>query len=217
MSFSPYDPTGIFDLHISAAFLEDSVRCLFDSYQRVHQECKSRFPWQEAHDVRPILRRADFEYRWRMVAQRYSGMIAEVASNNAKNCFHTRIKYGQVIITQSYVDAYVKTIRKADFRDGYARSDAAYLFPDMNPPAPAKSSPVYAVMMHDSDPMDPSRPHYVDIVFPNPLGGPFLARIKLAKRYPDLFAVPVVVAEEVVEDTLQPVLRKDAKQQRKSG
>ena len=62
---SSLEPIGMFFEHVSLDFLRDTLRCLFASYAQAYEECRARFPWQEAHDLLGYERRAMFESQWR--------------------------------------------------------------------------------------------------------------------------------------------------------
>lgn len=216
MSYSFQDPVKRFDGYVPTSFLEDTLRTLNQCYQRAYELAKKLYPWQVAHDYRPYLRRAEFEKEWPLVVQKYSelGAHCEYCQNYARNCWHALVTFGGVLLTQSLVDQKLKAVRRAMFRDGYARRNESFLFADMAPPAPMADAPLYAILSHEGTP-DQARPLYADIIFPDPQGE-IVARIELVKRFPDLFTTGKPIAEEVVADALDIGLRKDIKEERKS-
>lgn len=216
MNNSYTSPVVAFDAVVPPEFLEYSVRSLLDCYRRGDEKSRSEYPREVAHDLRPILRRAEFEREWPLVVQNFPEMWAEYQQNHAKNCYHALIHCGNVILTQSFVDPRCGTVRSAIFRETYARRNDAFLFADMAPPAPRPDAPLYAILMHDADPKDQSRPNLIHIVFPDQ-DSKIVARIDLMERFSYLFNDAEFAEVERVEDgDLDIGLRPDAGQERKS-
>jgi len=217
LNFELYD---VFYKKISTDFLLDSIRCLRLSYNEAFFDCKSDFSWQVAHDARPIVRRARFEEGWKRVAERYS-MQTSFEQNVGKNCYHLRIVNSRVILTAALIDYRVKTVRPALYRNDYALGNQNFLFPEMNS-SPIVDAPVYAILMHDVDPLYPWQPLYADIGFPDSTGK-IRGRIRLAERFARVFSENVVettqqesafsgtVPVEHIEAPGVPVLRDDIK------
>jgi hypothetical protein len=61
------DPVQLFDSLIPRDFQRATLRCLLDTYAGVHDACGSllNLPREEAHDLRPYLRRSKFDAEWR--------------------------------------------------------------------------------------------------------------------------------------------------------
>ena len=216
MGESIKDAISMFDGEVPGEFLRDSLRCLKNCYKEAYQYCKTRYPWEVAHDYRPKRRRAEFEREWPLIASRFSNMTWSYCPNAGKNCFHARIACGRVILTQSFVDPKVNTVRRAMFRDTYARPNYAYLFEGMGLPAPTPDSPLYAILMHDAAGGDQSNLCLAEIIFPDPTGK-IVARIDLAKRFPDVFVEGETIAPEMVPDEVPVELIKIQKEQRKTS
>lgn len=217
MSYELFD---VFDAEISSDFLEETIRDLRSCYRRSHDECASKYPSPVAHDARSIVRRAEFETSWKEVAERH-GMSTSFEKNAGKNCYHLRIVKSRVILTASFIDYRVKSVRNALYRNDYAYVNQNFLFPELASPRPV-DSPVYAILMHDVAPNQPWQLLYADIGFPDSTGK-IIGRIRLADRFPRLFSdaeiesagvgmdftgtVPVVN----IDEPAAPVLRQDIK------
>jgi hypothetical protein len=210
MTISVENPLDVFRSAVSDEFMRDSIRCLKDCYKRAYEECR-RYPAEVAHDLRPMLRRAEFEDQWRFVVERH-GISCSFQPNAAKNCYHTLVLYGRVMLTASYVDHWVGTVRTAIFRNTYARANEGYLFPELVPLPPMPDAPLYALLVHDGAPGVLDRPCSAQVVFPDP-DGKIVGRIDLVKRFPDLF-VSDESSEEVVDDSLDIELRDDLEERK---
>lgn len=206
---------AIFDSQIPKGFLEDSVRCLMDCYRQSDKASTDTYPKPVAHDYRPGRRRADFEARWPLVAERYSGMSTAYQPNHAGNCWHIEITCGSVIITQSFLDAKCKAVRHAVFRETLARRSENWLFADMAPSAPRPDAPLYAMLAHDVNPKDQSQPILVEVRFPDP-SGEIVARIDLISRFPHLFTEVDSIPEVPIVDDLDMGFHEGVKEKRKS-
>ncbi len=164
MTSSSHDPVAIFDNDVPGGFLEASVRSLKDCYERAHRQCLRNYPREVAHDLRPYLRRAEFEKEWALVAESHSGITCGFYTNVGRNCYHVRVQSGRVILTASFVDARVRAVRRAMFRDTYARRNETFLFADMAPTPPPEGAPLYAILMHDAASDDQSALLYADVI-----------------------------------------------------
>jgi hypothetical protein len=198
---SMHDPISIFDAEIPSEFLRDTLRCLKNCYREAHKYCRLRYPWQVAHDHLAYRRRTEFEKEWPMVASKYSEMSSGFFPNAAKNCFHTRIDCNRIVMTCSFVDQKLKTVRRAIFRDTYARSIYNYLFEEMKPPSPSAEASLYAILMHDAAGKGQSDLCVAKIIFPDP-AGEIVASINLVDRFPDVFMDEKSAAPEVVDSEL---------------
>ena len=176
---------GVFYQETSSDFLKDTIRCLCGCYRDAYGDCEKTFSWEVAHDARPIVRRAKFEDAWMKIGNKH-GMQTSFEQNMAKNCYHLRVTKGRLILTAAFVDYRVKTVRTALYRNDYACGNQKFLFPDMDQ-SPAVDSPVYAILMHDVDPLHPWKPSYADIGFPDSTGK-IQCRIRLAERYASVFS-----------------------------
>lgn len=211
MPDSTPDVVGLFQECIPQKFLRDSLHCLFGVYATVFDDVKKSFPPWEAHDLRPHYRKAQFDSEWREVAKRH-GLAATPEPNWGRNCFHTRVVAGRVILTASAVRTPDEIVRYAAFRDSYARSNIRY-FPileeDMGLPPPAPDDPLYAILIHGAA-RGQKAPYFADIVFPAAEVKTYVARLPLFALFPDLVnAQAASIQEERIEDLIEPELRED--------
>jgi hypothetical protein len=187
MGYSFVNPISVFDSQVPSSFIEASVRSLIDCYSRANDTVRKAFPEPVAHDLRPHLRRAEFEKEWELIAKQHPDIRAEFCQNQAKNCWHLRITCGSVILTESLVDQRSRVVRRACFRETYARVNEGFLFPELAPPEPSTNSPLYAILTHDASARDQSAPSLIEIVFPGP-SGEVVSTIDLRFRFRHLFS-----------------------------
>ena len=189
MPSPPIDPAGFFDENIPGQFLEATIRCLCDSYRLAKEECDQGYERYEGHDLLPSLRRAKFDGQWRGVAARFDSLTASAESNQAKNCYHTCIQGGKVVLTASLVRHEQEIVRHAVFRETLARSNQVY-FPCLEDLAPSISPDalLYAILIHGPALDSVARPQFAHVVFPSPDIKGYVARIRLEKRYPQYFS-----------------------------
>ena len=200
----PHAPIPLFDECVPEQFQRDSLRCLIQAYQIADDRCRREFDHAEAHDLRGHERRAVFDRDWRNLAQRH-GAHATAEMNAGNNCYHTRVVIGRVIWTSSVVEAPTTLPRQASFRETYARTGQFTLFgTDAPPPIDA---PLYAILIHAPCEDDPSRPAFAYVGFPTPNCDGWVDKIDLFGRFNELVLPVSQVAEETIEDAIQPQLR----------
>lgn len=207
------DPVQLFDSLIPRDFQRATLRCLLDTYTGVHDACGSllNLPREEAHDVRPYLRRSKFDAEWRAVAARFPSLTATVEGNDAQNCHHTLISAGCVRLTASAVESDATVVRQAVFRKSLATSNQLYLFEDR--PPPPEGALLYAILIHGPR-ADQRQPFFADIVFPtSDCDGYAEKRIRLFDKFSSMLA-KATFNEERVEDTAQPTLRGNTEQKK---
>lgn len=195
---------AIFLDSVNDAFLRASVECLMGAYESTYAAAYGRYPAPEAHDALPIERRAVFEAKWRELARAH-GLWAEAELNDAENCYHTTVRSGRVVLTASAVQFPRAVVRPAGFRRTLARSSELNLIYPTPPREP--DAPLYAILQHGPDGIDPSRPAFVLAVFPDPYSRQNLDSVNVLARFPDLLS-KVNTTEEIVPDSAKPTLRK---------
>ena len=146
-------------------FPPDTVRMIFLAYQDAYDETQS-LSREVAHDFRGHVRRAKIEERWPAVAQRYAkeGVRCSYQLNHKRTSYFTRITFGRVILTQSYVNTPKSIIRRAEFRRTLARPNYRGFF-ELDPP-PLPDDPLFALLIHGED-WKRRLPYFADIVFPD--------------------------------------------------
>lgn len=209
MAFVTDELVYLFDQAYPRDFLEDSIRTLATVYLNAYNECKNFYPKQEAHDLRPHVRRAKFEVQLRELATRYPEIKASVEPNEAGTSYYTCLSSNKIVLTACAVQNPSVIVRRALFRETYARGAQLNLFePEMPAPEDAR---LYVILLHGPDAKDQTRPGFAHIVFPNSDCDAYLTRINLFDRYSSLINSLWSVTEEKVEDNLQVGLRQVAK------
>lgn len=128
-----------------------------------------QFETPEAHDLRPIARRAFIEQSLRATA-RHHGLAADALPNDAGNCFHTFVECAPFTLTESVVTSPEVVVRRAVFRDAYSRRNLELdLFVDDREPAVMdRPEKLYGIILHGPHPKEPSRPGFAWVRFPHP-------------------------------------------------
>ena len=211
MSTSAEELTRTFWAAFPADFIEDLMRLLASEYRTAKIECDTFYPDEEAHDLCPHVRRAKIECRVRELASAFPGITATAEPNAAGTSYHTRVVSHGVTLVINHVAQPTDMVRRAEFRNTYARLAQGSLFePDEPPP---QDGMLFAILLHGASKRDPRRPDFVQVAFPDAECKHYIHRI-------DLFAIPRFksLANELwparveeVEDDLDMGLRSDAK------
>src|SRR5438309_1003434 len=145
-----------------ATFLREIIPCLSLSY-RVAREQTAGFPDGIRHDLLPQYRHAVVQSSLLILARKYAarGVVGTSELNLAENSYHTLIRAGGVILTESPVPSPNAIVRKAIFRKSYAVSNQPDMFvPDYRPPADAL---LYGLIVHGGR---AEAPAFAKLVFP---------------------------------------------------
>ncbi len=192
------DLIGIVDASLSRAFQVALLRCVLGTYRDTDEDCRTKYSWQIAHDLRGHLRRANLDTNLAMLAGRYPGVTASHEPNGKSNCYHTRLRAGRVVLTASAVPTPYSLPRDAEFRSTLARSpQMAFDFgPQQSPPA--EDAPLYVLLLHGPGEEDQAMPCFVHLAVPDEDCSVILARINLFARFASL---PELRPVTQVEDT----------------
>ena len=149
-----------------ASFLREVAACLNMSY-RVARERTAEFPDGILHDLLPQYRHAVVQSALLILARKYSGrgVIASSELNVAENSYHTLIRSGDVVLTESPVPTPNAVVRRAIFRESYAVSNQLDLY--RKDKRPAADAPLYALIVHGPGALAKA-PSFAKIVFPLP-------------------------------------------------
>lgn len=192
-------------------FLRNLLRLISEVYVEAYEECQSSYPIPEAHDLRSHMRRAKLEYQVRELVRNFPDIVAEVEKNKKKTSFYTKLKNKRVVLTISAVNHPNTIVRRAEFRETYARNAQLSLFDPE--PVPPPDALLYAILLHGPDSLEPSRPGFINVVFPNKNCKAYVGSIDLMLKFNTLTTEIWSVKEEIVKDELSIKLREDAKQQ----
>jgi hypothetical protein len=147
-----------------------------------------------------------FEAQWRELAGAYNELKATAEVNEGRNCFHTEIACGCIVLTESAVKDRWEVVRHADFRQTLA-SNQRLLFRELEPEATDEWK-LYAILLHGQ--ADPRIPAFADIVFPTrDCKGYAAPRIRLFDEFAEVVLAKTSFAEEIIPDEITPVLRND--------
>lgn len=182
---TPHDIATLFHSEVSDPLLKDMCRAVCKACQQSHALCSINFRDEEAHDVLPHLRRAFGESNIRDIVARHNGVIAQPRQNVAKNCYHTCIHSGRVILTISCVSQPGEIVREAAFRNIYAWTNQLHLF--QKEPTPPEDISLYSLLLYGNDKRWPEVPSFLQVAFLHPNGKEYIIEpIDLLRRFPDI-------------------------------
>lgn len=194
----------------SDEFLQDAVRILAASYRGAHADCKMQFPAPEAHDLYPIVRRAMVEYQMRELAESYPEIAASAELNHGGTSYYTLLVSGSIFLTANAVENPNKTVRKAMYRETYARASQPNLFGE----PPEEGTILYGILLHGPDELNKARPEFAHIAFPNKDCSDYVGRVDLFGRFPELVRELWSIEEEVIPDELDMGIRPESERRK---
>ena len=190
---------GDFHAAYSDDFLRDSLRVLASSYRGAHADCRMQYPAPEAHDLYPIVRRAMVEYQLRQLVQNYYPEISASAElNHGGTSYYTLLASNNVFLTAHAVEQPNRTVRKAMYRETYARASQPNLFGE----PPEEGTILYGVLLHGPEELNKTRPEFAHVAFPNKDCSDYVGRIDLFGRFPELVNELWSFEEEEIPDEL---------------
>src|ERR1019366_295333 len=197
MSFSPYDPVGMFDAEVPTDVLRTFAVAIIKSYTDTEQYFKNaEFGSAERHDLLPHHRRALVENRVRFAGNRFPQVHVESRLNSANNAYHNVFDIGRVSLTVHMVSRPGDMVREATYRNDYAQDCQGNLFSVVT--APKGDGRLYGFVLHtpDSALLDGNaaatrrvmnRPAALEIRFPDAACKKYLeGEIDLYDRFSDL-------------------------------
>ena len=218
MDCVPIDLRRFFDDYVPYELQQDLiVRCILKGYAEAADECLGKYAWEQAHDVRPHIRRAKIEQLLLGLRSRHHEITAVSTINESNNAYHVRVTSGRVIFTVSAVDSPETTLRHAVFRETLARR---YQLPlpelGMEEPPPSPDALLYALIIHGPANEDGVQrfPSFVHVVFPTSDCSDYIDRLDLLARFRDLPEVKGIPEMVKIPNVLGIRLRETAKEQR---
>ena len=199
---------------------QDILRLLANCYESAHQDCRLNHARPEAHDLYPHKRRAVIEGQLRELAGGYPEITAAAELNSKGTSFYTLLASGNVLLTANAVEHPNVIIRRAAYRETYARAAQLKLFGDgKQPPGqqPLDGFLLYAILLHGPDPLNEARPGFVHIVFPDEDCTQYVTRINLFDRHASLVSELFPIEEEAVLGEPDIRLRPSAKEHEQSA
>jgi hypothetical protein len=147
------------------------------------------------------------------------GIIATAEKNVGKNCSHTEVRAGNIILTVSAVPEEYRLFRNARFRNTLAKVNQPTLFNMAL--YEQEGNAYYGTILHYQDPKDSRYPKFVSIGFPDRHCSDWVEHLDLVgfceidvKKYLDKPIAPATSAqEEVIEDSAKPRLKRRKRRQ----
>lgn len=189
-------------------FLRDALRLLATVYRGAHEDCRFSHAEPEAHDLYPYKRRAMLEGQLRGLARSY-GITASAERNHGGTSNYTLLASGNVLLTANAVEHPNTVIRRAVYRETYARAAQLKLFGEQ----PPRGDMLYAILLHGPDISNRARPEFAHIVFPDESCKRYVARINLFDRFSDVVGELWTIEEATVFDDLDIRIRTDIEEQ----
>lgn len=193
-------------------FLRDALRLLATVYRGAHEDCRFSHAEPEAHDLYPHKRRAMLEGQLRDLARSH-GITASAERNHGGTSNYTLLASGDVLLTANAVEHPNTIIRRAVYRETYARAAQLKLFGEQPPKGPV----LYAILLHGPDVSNRARPEFAYIVFPDESCKRYVARINLFDRFSDVTNELWTIEEATVFDDLDIQIRTDIEEQDDEG
>jgi hypothetical protein len=212
---------ALFWKHMPRQYLERVLQSLFQCYEAASEHCEHHFAPPEADNVLPFIRRGLIEADLREVAQSFPGITATARRSPESAWNHTLITCGRVALTESTVSHPDEVVRPSLFRQQYsARDNAKYLFPEMQPNAPAPGSVLYGILIHGKSSEGAHKLGFAKIRFPKEnVEGYQPGVIDLFLEFPQIVVAIQRTAESepAVEQIPEPVVELRTNQQKTEG
>lgn len=184
--------------YVPESFLRAAVQAVFLSHRVAFEECAVGFAETEAENLRPYYRRAKLEGYLRDAADIAPGLSADVVQGEGNNWWHTEVRGGPIVLTQSAVPGPCQLPEKTTVRLGLAagtiaNSGQGSLFPEEETP---QEGPVYGLLLHSRSRWakreDQLRfghlPESAYLAFPSADLSYYAHDINLFERFPDVVA-----------------------------
>ena len=175
--------------HLPERFLRALTEVAFLARRTAWEECAS-FANPEAQNLRPYVCRAHLEGSIRGAAER-NGLESRVLKEPGQPWNHTEVVSGPIVLTAASVPTPLAPVDRAEYREGYARSNQLYL--ESLGQEPPGDAPLYVLFLHSRSlwPEDDQAkfghlPGSVHLAFPaSDLGG-YVHDINLIDRFPEV-------------------------------
>lgn len=220
MNDSGSELVALFWNHIPREYLERVLQSLFYCYELAYEHCEDRFARPEAENVLPFVRRGLIEAELREVAGAFPGITATARRSPESAWNHTLVTCGRVALTESTVGHSDEVVRPSLFRQQYsARDNVKYLFPEMQPNAPAPGSVLYGILLHGKSSEGAHKLGFAEIRFPKEnVEGYQPGIIDLFLEFPQVVVARTQrTAEGAVEQIPEPVVELRTDQQKAEG
>jgi hypothetical protein len=178
-------------LHMPEDFFRRATQAVFTAHKVSWDECTASFAETEARNVQPYSKRGKLEGYLRDISAMFPGMTSDVIRAEQSNWFHSEIRSGPVVLTESSVPTPCALVERAEFRLTLARSAQGVLFDDEDQDV---SSALYLLLLHsrsvwpDSESYRKYRhlPGSAYVAFPSPSLDGYVHQFNLFTRFPDV-------------------------------
>lgn len=115
--------------YLPTDFVQRALRAVFLAHERAWLDTKAIYADTEAENVRPFLRRANLEGYLRDASDQVPGVEATVVREPEYNWWwHTEVRAGPVVLTESAVRTPCGLVNRAEFRKTLARDGQMSFF-----------------------------------------------------------------------------------------
>lgn len=181
----PSELRDFFFATVPPELLDDVAQVVLRAWKAAADHCLETYPHEEARDLFPYERRAKLDSSLKARLARYEGVTVESKHNAARNCWHTEVRIGRVVMTVSAVARPSEMVRVARFRESLAATAQAHLWEKERPRS--EDDVLYAMLAHG--PLGGSRilrvPTFVHVGFPDAECKAYLDRFDLASYLPE--------------------------------
>lgn len=202
------DARRVFEEDVPLPVVQAIVKALYGVYRESYNQLVLEFDYPERHNLLPMYRRSKAEREMRELAKRYPQIEATAEINSTHNHYHTLLKCGRVLLTQSTAYGPGDMIRYSEYRRLLAQTNQVYF--DWSPKymRPAPEQLTYGVIVHNAEMGIEHKPAFIWVVFPGPDLKSCIARldlVKMAQRHTDSEGVTVHDNDDL-DVRLRPVL-----------
>ncbi len=177
--------------HLTPKFLERALNAVYSGYQAAYDECRAGYADTEHENLWPFARRAKIEGYLRDAADLTSGLTGTAVKPKGQNWWHTEIRGGPIVITESAVASPGAMVKEADFRYELAQTNHPTLWAADDDDT---ETPIYGVLIHSrshwDDPKERAKaahlPGSCNLAFPDVDLEGYLCRIDLFERFPKI-------------------------------
>jgi hypothetical protein len=167
------------------------LQAVFTAHRVAWDECTSTMAELEARNVQPYYKRGKLEGYIRDVAALFPGVTTEVLRADQSGWYHTEVRSGPLLMTESSVTTPCALVERAEFRLTLASSAQGVLFEDERL---GDESALYVLLLHsrsvwpDGESYRSYRhlPGSAYIAFPSPTLDHYVHQVDLFAKFPDV-------------------------------
>lgn len=216
------DPRVFFNTNVPSEVQAETVRILFRAYRDAKTELLGAdYSAAQYHDLYGDIRRSRIEDYLLKLPDKFSYLIASSKLNVVRNCYHSLVVCGNVILTASAVNNQTDLPRKAEFRNLYAGPQYEFEIDDANmlkviDDIPDMENKLYAIIVHGPISIkERSEPGFARIVFPDKNCQRSLDHIDLFLTYDQVIKEILSEGTEIIPDEAEVKLLVNKETQRR--